>query len=104
MDEILREVQNTLVPCLNASSMLLSESVYQDSGVPSSYCIAEVPDFQSLLPQSQKYGVPVFGLTDGEIEKTGTVLQQLIEKRRFFNEQFDHFAEIIEQIKVNASL
>lgn len=104
MDEIINEVQTTLVPSLQNSGMLLDSNLYPQIGIPANYCLAEIPDFQSLLPQAHKYGVPVFALTDEEIERSGTVLEQMIEKRNLFSEQFNQFANIVEQIKANATI
>lgn len=101
MDEILEEVKNLLIPGLRANNMLLENDLYTETGIPDNYCLAEIPDFQSLLPQSHKHGVPVFALSDNQIERTGTVLQQMKDKRELFDGQFESFADIIEQIKEN---
>lgn len=103
MDEILEEIKITLVPSLRDNKMLLENDLYTDTGIPEDYCLAEIPDFQSLLPQSHKFGKPVYALRDEEIERTGTVLEQMIEKRDQFNEQFNDFANIIEKIKENVT-
>jgi len=102
MDEILQSVQDTLAPRLRTANMLLDRSIYQDAGVPDNFCLAEIPDFQSLLPQSHSYGVPVFALSDEQIERSGTVLEQMIVKREKFNTLFNEFAAIIEKIKSDA--
>lgn len=103
MDEIIKEVQQTLIPNLRANNMLLENSLYQQTGIPDNYCLAEIPDFQSLLPQSHSHGVPVFALSEEQIGKSGTVLQQLIIKRDTFNQQFNDFAAIIERIRENVA-
>ncbi len=102
MDEIMEEIKKTLVPSLRINNMLLENNHYIDTGISEDYCLAEIPDFQSLLPQSHKFGKPVFALRDDEIERSGTVLDQMIIKRDQFNQQFNEFAEIIEHIKDNA--
>jgi chromosome partitioning protein len=99
MDQILSEVQTTLVPKLRQSNMLLDETIYTKIGIQKDYCLSEIADFQSLLPQSHIHGVPVFALSNLQIGKTGTVLGRLTGKRRDFDNQFVRFAGIIEQIK-----
>lgn len=101
MDEIIREVQETLMPSLRNAGMLLENTLYRTTGIPENFCLAEIPDFQSLLPQSHKFGKPVYALTDEEIERTGTVLDQMILKRDSFDGQFEELAEKIELIKEN---
>ncbi len=102
MDEIIREVTEVLIPSLSRNNMLLENDLYREAKIPANYCLAEIPDFQSLLPQSHTHGVPVYALTNAEIERKGTVLAQMVEKRDTFNQQFIDFASIIEQIKENA--
>ncbi len=99
MDQILLSVNNTLIPKLHASKMTFDNKVYSDASITPNYCIAEIPDFQSLLPKSHSLGVPVYELTNDEIERTGTVLEQMVIKRNLFNQQFDDFAQKIEALK-----
>lgn len=102
MDEIIREIRETLIPSLSRNNMLLENNLYTKIGIPADYCLAEIPDFQSLLPQSNIHGTPVYALTDAQIGRRGTVLAQMVEKRELFNQQFIDFAHIIERIKENA--
>lgn len=102
MDEILASVATDLVPKLGQHAMLFQQDLYTQTGIPTNYCLAEIPDFQSLLPQSHKFGVPVYALSDGQIERTGTVLEQMINKRDEFDQMFVEFALKIEEIKENA--
>lgn len=102
MDEILEAVQNNLVPKLNQNNMLLEADLYTETGIQANYCLAEIPDFQSLIPQSHKFGLPVFALLDEQIERTGTVLEQMISKRDDFNQMFEDLSFKIETIQQNA--
>lgn len=101
MDEILESVKVDLVPKLSQSNMLLEATLYAETGIPENYCLAEIPDFQSLLPQSHKFGIPVFALSDEQIERTGTVLDQMRSRRDDFNRMFEEFALKIEEVKQN---
>jgi chromosome partitioning protein len=102
MDEILTSVSTELVPRLEQNNMLFQPNLYTETGIPTNYCLAEIPDFQSLLPQSHKFGVPVYALSNDQIERSGTVLEQMIGKRNEFDQMFVDFALIIERIKTNA--
>lgn len=95
MDEILKEVNETLLPALTQANMLLPQDAFINSQIPEDYCLAEIPDFQSLLQKANNAGVPVFAVSDREMENTGTVLVQMREKRTFFNEIFNAFANQI---------
>lgn len=99
MNEILAEVENTLLPALKKNNMLLDAEAYINSKIPDKYCISEIPDFQSLLQKANNAGVPVFSVSDKEMENTGTVLIQMQEKRTFFNDIFNEFANQIIHIK-----
>jgi hypothetical protein len=57
--------------------------------------LAEIPDFQGLLPKAHGAGVPVFEITDAEINETGPVLEGMIEKRQSFLDQFTALAAMI---------
>jgi chromosome partitioning protein len=102
MDEILAAVQDTLLPSLTRNDMTFPLSVYEAANFPENYGVAEIPDFQSLLPQSHTVGVPVYALLDYEINRTGTVLSQMIGKRDTFDQLFIDFAILIEALKDNA--
>ena len=97
MDEILKLVREQMYPKFKGLNMAFTEDVYKNIGVNESFCLSEIPDFQSLLPQSHKYGVPVYSLTDEEMERTGTVLNQMTAKREEFSAMFTDFANKVEQ-------
>lgn len=101
MDEILRTVSEKLVPAFSKDDMLLSDSMYIDERIPENYCLAEIPDFQSLLQKSNEIGVPVFALTDSQINYNGKVLKQMQDKRQDFDKLFINLATQIINIKEN---
>lgn len=99
MDDILKEVQSSLLPSLEKVNMLLDKDAFIDSTIPENFCISEVPDFQSLLQQANKVGVPVFAISDEEIGRSGTVLETMKGKRNTFDGIFTDFANQIMHIK-----
>jgi len=100
IDEIKDITKNKLHQSLKDSSMMLSIEKYEEANISqdNGFCLQEISDFQSLLPRSYDAGVPVFDLTNEELNATGPVLAQLLEKRVVFNELFENFAEQIRKI------
>jgi hypothetical protein len=72
--------------------MLLSEDKYKYNDI-GKYCLASISNFQTLQAQYQKYGVPVFALSDTQIETKGYVLDNQKEKRTDFGKEFSSFAD-----------
>lgn len=93
ISDINAEVIATLVPSLFQNGMMFPTPAYAAAQIQDDYSLAEIPDFQSLQPQSQKYGIPVFDLSDFELEKVGVVLDQMQEKRDQFDSKFDDLSE-----------
>lgn len=91
--EIKESVMQNLVPALHAKNMVFDAQVYVDSGIEADLCLAEIPDFQGLLPKSNDAGVPVFAILDEEIGETGPIKDGMISKRETFNTLFNGIAE-----------
>lgn len=87
IDEINAKVGGQFFDALQAGGMTLQQGDYGTLPV-AGYCLAQIPDFQGLLPKSNDIGVPVFELVDAEIRETGPVLAGLQEKRALFENQF----------------
>ncbi|HEX7644761.1 MAG TPA: hypothetical protein VF472_21375 [Burkholderiaceae bacterium] len=75
--------------------MVYAPEQYMADFITAQYCLAEIPDFQGLLPKAHQAGVPVFELTDREIGESGTVLEGMQEKRALFAKQFENLAQKI---------
>jgi chromosome partitioning protein len=93
IQEIKQTVVDVLVPALAAKGMMLPPQAYAAANMPGDFCLAEVPDFQGLLPKSNDAGVPVFSITDAEIGENGSVLEGLKEKRKMFDQLFVDISE-----------
>jgi len=87
-------VNKDLLPALKEIEMTISLQAF-NAAVKSSetFNLANIRDFNSLIAQSQKYNVPIFALTDTQIEQGGTVLDQMKENREDFGMTFDHLAD-----------
>lgn len=62
-------IQEVFIPALHAHDMLFDISAYNEAEISPDYCIAEIPDFQGLIMKAYTQGVPVFALTDLQIQK-----------------------------------
>lgn len=91
--EIKETVLQILVPALHSKSMVFEAQVYTDAGINPDLCLAEIPDFQGLLPKSNDVGVPVFAIKDNEIGETGPIYEGMIVKRKTFDTLFNDIAE-----------
>ena len=60
-----------------------------------SYCLAQIPDFNTLIATSQTHQTPVFALTDEMFGHAGTVLEQEQAKRAEFQNIFEMLADRI---------
>ncbi len=94
IDDINRRVIDTLVPTLRRAGATLSDQQYAAAGLDPAdgYCLAQVPDFNTLIATSQKYQTPVFALEDEMFGHLGKVLEQDKEKRNEFLAIFDQLA------------
>lgn len=93
IQEIKDDISEALIPTLSKLGMLFGHEKYGDELFNNGLCLAEIPNFQGLLPKAIDAGVPVFALTDAEIGETGPVLDQLKENRDRFNSIFNHLAD-----------
>ncbi len=89
----------TLIPQLSKANMLLSEKQYLESGLlKNGYVLAEIKDFQGLAPKSHKANVPVFALSDKELDVNGQVLENMKNNRDHFRAIYDRIASVILQL------
>jgi hypothetical protein len=92
IEEIKELTSKAFFDSINAAGMTLPLDVYGTALIQQGYCLAEIPDFQALLPKAFDAGVPVFELTDKELEASGPVLAGMQEKRALFRKIFDDIA------------
>jgi chromosome partitioning protein len=96
IDQIKGTVNQHLVPSLKDIGMTISESEF-NAAYPgdSPYNLANIPDFNSLIAQSQKHNTPVFALSDSQIEQQGVVLETMKKNRSNFDETFRQLAKTV---------
>jgi cellulose biosynthesis protein BcsQ len=91
--EIVASTKGRFWDALSRSELVLDEERYSAAELLDGYCVAEIPDFQGLLPKAYNAGVPIFEVTDKEIGETGPVLAQMKEKRRTFDDLFTQITD-----------
>ena len=96
INEIKKTSNTQLVPALSKINMIISESKFKAANVDDTpYNLANISDFNSLIAQSQKHNVPVFALSDSQIEQSGAVLETMKQNRQIFLNNFIQLANIV---------
>jgi len=78
------------IPLLEKEKMLIKDDCY-----PAEYLLAQIPNFNSLVTYSQDHNIPVFELTEEQLEQSGTVLDLSEAKIDRFREVFANLADNI---------
>lgn len=104
IDKVNAAVKNKLFPQLQAYHVTLPEQVYRDAGnsPAESYCLAQIPDFNTLAATSQSHKTPVFALTDAMFGHVGKVLEQDKVKRDEFHAFFSALADRVIALAAHA--
>jgi hypothetical protein len=99
IDVIKETVLKEFVPVLTQNGMAISVSEFNASAPSDTpFNLINIADFNSLIAQSQKHNVPVFALTDQQIEQAGVVLDTMKKSRDDFKKSFHALANTIEII------
>jgi hypothetical protein len=90
-------VLTEFVPALSQNKMTVSVADF-NAAAPSDtpYNLINIADFNSLIAQSQKHNVPVFALTDAQIEQVGVILATMKASRDDFKKAFGALANSVE--------
>lgn len=89
IQELLNIVENDVIPSFERAQMVFTAAEYQSAGVPQNRELMEIKDFQGLSPKSQKYKVPVFALTDDELEAQGAAFNVSKANRDEFGRMYE---------------
>ncbi|WP_072903474.1 ParA family protein [Hathewaya proteolytica] len=101
IDRINANVEGNLVPILTKYNMIIDKNKFKNVSIPEEpYNIINISDFNSLIAQSQKNNVPVFALTDAQIEQSGNVLEKMKNSREEFHQVFSRLADIVIQLTI----
>ncbi len=102
IDEINEGVRTTLIPALEKCGMLLDAKAYEAGGIEAGDAVIQMSDFNGLIAQSQKHQVPIFCLTDKQLEQTGIVLSRTKQSMKKFKKLYSDGADRILNIISNA--
>jgi cellulose biosynthesis protein BcsQ len=94
IDRINSGVITTLTPKLSEINMMLPDEKYEqiEADFDKTYCLVQIPDFNTLIATSQEHKTPVFALEDNMFGHVGAVLEQDRAKKAEFNEIFNELA------------
>ncbi len=95
IDEIEQGVRLKLLPALKTSEMLLPTSAYSRAQCANGKALLQMSDFNGLIALSQKHKVPVFSLSDVQLEQTGIVLERTKKSMGKFQKLFSDGADRI---------
>lgn len=93
ISEIKKILSDVFLTSMRGADMALSDKQYGKVLVEENFCLAEIPDFQGLLPKAYQSRVPIFELTNDEIGETGPILEGMSGKRDHFNKIFSELSE-----------
>jgi cellulose biosynthesis protein BcsQ len=90
--------ETTFVPALSVSGLTLDPSDYEEADIPPSLVLAQIQEFNSLLPKSQEFHVPVYELTNDQLGQVGIVLEgsraQIDSLHRIFSTMADRILRL----------
>ena len=89
IDDINMLVQNKLVPVLKKCNMIVP---YDSCNYDETYNLINIADFNSLIAQSQSNNTPVVLLTQEQVQKSGSVWENMKKNIEDFNQAFDCLA------------
>ena len=92
--------RDQFVPALATAGLTYDDEDYEFANVPATRVIGQVQEFNSLLPKSQDFHVPVYELTADQLEQVGVVLQgsmdQIRSLRRIFSQMADRVVALLD--------
>lgn len=99
IDIVKNTVLTEFVPALSTQGMAITVQQFNASSPGDTpYNLVNIADFNSLIAQSQKHSVPVFALTDAQIEQSGKVLLTMKKSRDDFAKSFGDLAKSLRVI------
>jgi len=103
IDQINSTVRNKFVPMLRTQGMMLADAKYVSLGISEDFCLASISDFNSLIAKSQEHQVPIYHLTDAQIDLGGIVLERTLKSKTMFEGIFSKLADMVVEMTANAS-
>ncbi|MER6495726.1 ParA family protein [Streptomyces griseorubiginosus] len=91
-------IKDTLVPALRSSNLMFDDSLYSGVGEEPPYRLASIPDFNTLIANSQQSRKPVFELTQQDVGRGGSVWELTAVNIQKFRDTFDSLARRVESL------
>jgi hypothetical protein len=91
-------ITDTLVPALRSSNRMLDEALYDGVGEEPPYRLASIPDFNTLIANSQQSRKPVFKLTQEDVGRGGSVWELTAVNIQKFHDTFENLARRVESL------
>ena len=95
IEQLTRNVQEVLIPAIKDCGLMLIEEAYAAAGYDPVDPLLQMPDFNSLIANSQTYQTPIFELTAEQLGQAGQVLIVTQESQRKFKALFSQAADRI---------
>lgn len=96
--KVTEAMEDQFVPAMSDAGLVFTDEQYADARVPPSRVLAQIQEFNSLLPKSQEHHVPVFELTTEQLQQVGVVLEgserQIESVRRIFTDLADRIIRL----------
>ena len=93
IDQVEQGVRDTLLPVFRRADMMLPDKVYRAAGFTPQEPLLQVPDFNALIARSQEHQVPIFELTDAQLEQAGIVLDRTKDSMNSFKALYSAAAD-----------
>ncbi|UWM52348.1 ParA family protein [Streptomyces carpaticus] len=91
-------IDQHLQPALDEAGALLSPELYREAGLDDGRWLASIPDFNTLIADSQRARKPVFALTQPDVERVGTVWENTLKNITRFRDTFNELAQRVESL------
>lgn len=90
IEKVADYAKTEFLPALERAGLTFAEDEYVNAKIPDNRVLAQIQEFNSLLPKSMEHHVPVFALTDEQLNQQGVVLtgsrNQIDSLRRIFSD------------------
>lgn len=95
----LQEATETeLLPTLDKLNMALPAKKYGPALIGSKYTLSQIPDFNSLLPISQREQKPVYTLTQEDVQRGGAVWARTLVNINQFRDTFNQLSVRVREL------
>ncbi len=97
-DRLKDAVTNRLNSALAKAGVMLADDAYQGAGLDEGIWLASIPDFNTLIADSQRNRKPVFALTQSDVERVGSVWDNTRPNIERFQATFNELAQRVEKL------